>query len=514
MPDATTEHGEGVTQGTVIDPFELSNAALVNDSARKKLLLAAQRTPRFLFRAFRSDSDKRCENTLSHAYPLALQNEAPLIMFDIPKRTLADHALHHLKNWPSPSIFSNWTHSLHCALEKAYELSRNSTHENCNTCLAVIDIKRLPSHIIAIHSSAFQAIDKRIPKVPTTKHKFLIYGRIQDSAYKAVSFSVLDPELELRLAKDFGQFFGAYFKLPVTAMLLAGYKENGDVLKDPDRMEFLVRALQNFDVPAEWATDATVMGENAINARYKDVLRTRRLLRALVVAQFGEQDPLPARAGISNPGLLELMRGSGQGGQEQKDENDNDFATSLEFSSDQSDLSSDEETDGPALPRGVMDAETKRSIQEALKRTPRYLFRYWNNDADRPSGGYRGLNTVDTITPLAYCRGQGSDSIYDLTREELTTMAEWHLRGGAMLTELSSWISSLAFCLLLALHTGADAFISIIDTKLLSVNTIEYVPSLEFLNHRFCHYNHEYLAHGVIRGPAHRAAPAGELQKA
>ncbi|KAI7158367.1 hypothetical protein KC349_g4890 [Hortaea werneckii] len=477
MPDATTEHGEGVTQGIAIDPFELSNAALVNNSARKKLLLAAQRTPRFLFRAFRSDSDKRCENTPSHVYPLALQNEAPLIMFDIPKRTLADHALHHLKSRPT-----------------------------------------------------FQAIDKRIPKVPTTKHKFLVYGRIQGSAYKAVSFrrllpsgfnwlaasmeSALDPELELRLAKDFGQLFGAYFKLPVTAMLLAGYKENGDVLKDPERMEFLVRALQNFDVPAEWAMDPTIMGENAITARYKDVLRTRCLLRALVVAQFGEQDPLPARAGTSSPGLLELLRDSGHGGQEQGDEDEDDFATSSEISSDQSDVSTDEEVAGPALPPGVMDAETKRSIQEALKRTPRYLFRHWNNDADRPSGGYEGLNTVDAITPLAYFRGQGSDSIYDLTREELTTMVEWHLRGGAMLTELSSWTSSRAFCLLLALQTGADAFISIIDTKLLPVNTIVYVPSLEFLNHRFCHYDHEYLAHGVIRGPAHRAAPAGELQKA
>lgn len=83
-----------------------------------------------------------------------------------------------------------------------------------------------------------------------------------------------------------------------------------------------------------------------------------------------------------------------------------------------------------------------------------------------------------------------------------------------MLTELSSWASSLAFCLHLALESEADAFISIIDTKLLPVNTVVYVPSLQFLNHRFCHYDHEYLAHGVIRGPAHRAAPARELQRA
>ncbi|GAB1727360.1 hypothetical protein NU195Hw_g7801t1 [Hortaea werneckii] len=530
MPDGTTELGEDATQGIVIDPFALSKAPLVNDPVRKKLLLAAQRTPRFLFRAFRSDSDKRCENNISHIYPLALQNEAPLMMFDIPKRTLAEHALHHLRNGPSPSIFSDWTHSLHCALEKAHELSRNNTLEDCYTHLAVIDTKRLPSHIMALHSSAFRFIDKRIPKVPTTKHKFLIYGRIQGFAYKAVPFrrmrkggvnwltasmeDVSDPEMGLRLAKDFGQLFGAYFKLPVTAMLLAGYEETGDVLKNPERMGFLVRALQNFDVPAEWATDATIMGDLAKTARYKDVVRTIRLLRALVVAQFGERDPLPARAGTSSPDLLELLRNSGQGGQEQGDDDDDDFATSSESSSDQSDLSTDEEVAGPALPPGIMDVKTKKSIQEALKRTPRYLFRYWNNDADRPSGGYRGLNTVDAITPLAYFRGKGSDSIYDLTREELTTMVDWHLRGGLTLTELSSWASSLEVCLHMALESETNAFISVIDTNLLPGNTVLYVPSLQFLNYRFCRYEEEYLAHGVIRGSAHRAAPASELFKA
>ncbi|KAI6801535.1 hypothetical protein KC361_g1706 [Hortaea werneckii] len=531
MPDALTEHVEGATQGILNDPLKFNNAILVDNSVRKKLLMAAQLTPRFLFRAFRSDSDQRCENSLGHVYPLALQNEAPLMMFDIPKRTLAKQALHHLKNVRGPSIFSDWTHSLHCALEKVYELSRNELRRNsppaeCHTHLAVIDTKRLPSHIIALHSSAFRFIDKRIPKVPTTKHKFLIYGRIQGSAYKAVPFKrvladgvnwlaasmedVSDPEVELRLAKDFGKLFGAYFKTPVTAMLLAGYKEKGDVLKDPEWMEFLVRALQNFEVPAEWATDATIMGDIAKTARYKDVLRTIRLLRALVVARFGKQDLLPALAETSSPGLHDLLRDTGQ-----EDEDDDPFATSSEDSSHQSDLSADEEVAGPAMPPGVMDAETKRSVQEAMKHTPRYMFRYWNNDADRPSGGFRGLNTVNAITPLAYLRGRGSDSIYDLTREDLTRMVDMHLTGRHhMLTELSSWASSLAVCFGMARGNPAHGYISIIDTKSLSSNTIMHVPSLQFLNDEFTRYGHEYLAHGVIRGHAHRAVLADELRRA
>ncbi|KAI6791155.1 hypothetical protein KC332_g4985 [Hortaea werneckii] len=509
MPDAITEHVEGATQGIVNDPLEFSNAILVDNSVRKKLLVAAQRTPRFLFRAFRSDSDQRCENTLGHVYPLALQNEAPLMMFDIPKRTLAGHALHHLKN--------------------VYELSRNellrsSPPGECHAHLAVIDTKRLPSHIIALHSSAFRFIDKRIPKVPTTKHKFLIYGRIQGSAYKAVPFGrmltdgvnwlaasmeeISDPEVELRLARDFGQLFGAYFKIPVTAMLLAGYKAKGDVLKDPEWMEFLVRALQNFEVPAEWAMDATIMGDIAITACYRDVSRAIRLLRALVVARFGKQDPLPALAETSSPGLHDLLRDPGQ-----EDEDNDAFATSSEASSDQSDLSADEEVAGPAMPPGVMDAETKRSVQEAMERTPRYLFRYWNNDADRPSGGFKGLNTVNAITPLAYLRGRGSDSIYDLTREDLTKMVAMHLTGHNVLTELSSWASSLAVCFTMARGNPAHGYISIIDTRSLSSNTIMHVPSLQFVNERFTDYGHEYLAHSVIRGPAHRAALADELRR-
>ncbi|KAI6856197.1 hypothetical protein KC323_g7990 [Hortaea werneckii] len=528
MPDATSELGEDATQGIVIDPFALSNAPLVNDPVRKKLLLTAQRTPRFLFRAFRSDSDRRCENSLNYVYPLALQNEAPLMMFDIPKRTLAEHALHHLKNRPSPSIFSDWTHSLHCALEKAHELSRNDTSEDCHTHIAVIDTKRLPSHIMALHSSAFRWIDKRIPKVPTTKHKFLVYGRIQGSAYQAVPFSrmrtdgvnwftasmedVLDSKMELRLATDFGKLFGADFKLPVTAMLLAGYEEKGDVLKNPERMESLVRALQNFNVPAEWAMDTTIMGDVAISAHYKDVLRTIRLLRALVVAQFGEQGPLPAPASAFRPGLQELLRASGQRGQEQEDEDDEDFATSSEASSDQSDLSTDEEVAGPTLPPGVMDVKTKKFIQEALKRTPRYLFRYWNN-TDILSGGHKGLNTVDAITPLAFFRGKESRNIYDLTRQELGKMVNSHLTGGNVLTELSSWASSLEICFRMARGNRAYGYISIIDTKLLSSNTIMHVPSLQFLSQDFTKYGHEYLAHGVINGPAHRAVPANELRK-
>ncbi|KAI7468527.1 hypothetical protein KC351_g13602 [Hortaea werneckii] len=364
MPDATTENGKDATQGIVIDPFELSNAPLLNDSVRKKLLLDAQRTPRFLFRAFRSDLDHRCENTLGHVYPLALQSEAPLMMFDIPKRTLAEHALHHLRNRPSPSIFSDWTHSLHCALEKAHELSRIDTSEDCHTHIAVIDTKRLPSHIIALHSSAFRFIDKRIPKVPTTTHNRMRTGGVNWLTASTEHFS--DSEMELRLAKDFGRLFGAYFKIPVTAMLLAGYEEKGDVLEDPERMEFLVRVLQNFNVPAEWAMDATIMGDLAKTARYKDVVRTIRLLRALVVAQFGEQGRLPAPASTFRPGLQELLRASGQRGQEQEDEDDEDFPTSSEVSSDQSDLSADEvEVAGPALPPGVMDVKIHSRGPEA-----------------------------------------------------------------------------------------------------------------------------------------------------
>ena len=121
-----------------------------------------------------------------------------------------------------------------------------------------------------------------------------------------------------------------------------------------------------------------------------------------------------------------------------------------------------------------------------------------------------GLNTPKCITPLAFQLGEGRRSVYDLSEEELTKMVNGHIKGEYFSTEFSSWTASISYAMDMKCFAKrvyrANTYISIIDTKALPVNQIFHVPSLEFLAPGvFKPYDHEYLAHGVITGSAHRA---------
>lgn len=79
--------------------------------------------------------------------------------------------------------------------------------------------------------------------------------------------------------------------------------------------------------------------------------------------------------------------------------------------------------------RSEMDKDTMQRLEHLRTRVPRYLFRAWNNTpkgADRLSGGYKGLNTSDAITPLAFFRKKGHKSVYDLSKQAFTNMAASH----------------------------------------------------------------------------------------
>ncbi|KAK5127996.1 hypothetical protein LTR85_005113 [Meristemomyces frigidus] len=162
----------------------------------------------------------------------------------------------------------------------------------------------------------------------------------------------------------------------------------------------------------------------------------------------------------------------------------------------------------PSLSPGIMDAETERRIQKARERTPRYLFRCWNN-ADFPSGGHEDLNTTAAITPLAFSSyGSGGDpSIYHLSRKALGDMVASHLHGENVATQFSSWAASLQTAFTFDSGLPGNCYVSIIDTKRLPNNVILHVPSMDFLLGESSACDHEYLAHGVISGPAHKAVP-------
>lgn len=172
----------------------------------------------------------------------------------------------------------------------------------------------------------------------------------------------------------------------------------------------------------------------------------------------------------------------------------------------------------PNHPPDRMDDETKRELLVAAKLTPRYLFRAWTN-VPPPSGGSIGLNTTEAITPRAFFpknRGRGK-RIYDLTRKELREMCLRHLKTEPFDTEFSSWASSLQVAISFAYRTPANRYyISIIDTTELKENPIYHVPLLVNIlgAKRFPYsYPHEYLAHGVISGEAHKAIPMQHLME-
>ncbi|KAK5129122.1 hypothetical protein LTR08_003892 [Meristemomyces frigidus] len=508
------------------DFASLFKGALIDGKLQTKLKLATRRTPRFLYRAWRSNEDRRSIDTPDSVTPQAFNtHDLPDSMFDLPKRVLANHALKHLKGPQEPSVFSCWTHSLHAAIEKALELAAEAAE---GTHLCIIDTKRLPSGIMILHTSkaSLGLIDKRISRVPAAKHKFLAYGVIQGLAYQAVSLEPhlaalrgwmrLDgpPELHLRAPDDlaaatsFGALFGQAFQLPIAAAMLAGYTHVADIITNDIWRTHLVQSLQDFAVPDEWMQDATIMENIAFTATFRDVRRTRLLLRSLVEQRFGFAACKMAMENARMNEMNDLFSSSAS----ILDYDGTPFGSDAGTEADSIVSSGESEGGVSELPAGIMDEKTKRQIQAATRRTPRYLFRCWNN-TEGPSGGYIGLNTTDAITPLGFSRGnQGASSIFHLTRPKLRYMAESHLRNFNTVTEFSSWAASLQRAILYARGTRENCYVSVIDTKKLIGNVIMHVGSMGFvLPAEVLVYDEEYMAHGVIQGPAHRAVRLSEV---
>ena len=88
----------------------------------------------------------------------------------------------------------------------------------------------------------------------------------------------------------------------------------------------------------------------------------------------------------------------------------------------------------------IMDKSTKAELEAVRKQTPRYLFRLWSygKAAEPPTGEYAGLNTEMAITPLAFAKGKGHMSVYDMTREFFAEMVSRHLCVFHIETEFSS----------------------------------------------------------------------------
>ncbi|KAK5128073.1 hypothetical protein LTR85_005190 [Meristemomyces frigidus] len=155
----------------------------------------------------------------------------------------------------------------------------------------------------------------------------------------------------------------------------------------------------------------------------------------------------------------------------------------------------------------------RAQIDEFASHTPRFLFRAWNEY----SGGGKGLNTPDAITPLAFAKGIGPASIHDLPTDILAGLASMHCAGDVINSIFSSWSGSLSFVLTLALGMPREsAHISVVDTaELMSgskgTKTMLWTPKLNHISPSCQGGPLEFLAFGVISGKAHQAVRLTEL---
>ena len=140
-----------------------------------------------------------------------------------------------------------------------------------------------------------------------------------------------------------------------------------------------------------------------------------------------------------------------------------------------------------------MDKLTQAKLETVRKNVLRYLFRFWSTGEARvpPLGGYAWLNTTTAITPLAFFRGNGHESVYGMGKEDLVNLVLSHLHGRRDIgTEFSSWAASPGFVLQrVPEYSGGRAdyfdrsednrYVSIIDTEMLwETNQAFYVPLL------------------------------------
>ncbi|USW50689.1 hypothetical protein Slin15195_G040080 [Septoria linicola] len=316
--------------------------------------------------------------------------------------------------------------------------------------------------------------------------------------------------LVLDIGKAFGQLFGPNFALLVACMPIATLpNESSDVYRSwtyDDHGPKLQAAsgLLDLHLPDGWSGHTKVVYDMG-SVKDPAVHRAMSLLRLVIATK--NQTPGPGFSFAQLKGdsdALSLMSmakevdsinfGMAKSDLEETADASSEFqpGTSVAMYSEVSHAESEKSV--VELPAGPMDAKSKMILLEAQARTPRYLFR-----AITPWGCLG--NTSNKSLP-------GKD-IFHLTRAQLSDMVTKHLSGRlGFKTEFSSWAASLRVAFEYARSYGdKDAYISIIDTKELEGrNVIVHAPSMRPFTGSSS-FPEEYLAHGVISGPAHKAVP-------
>ncbi|KAI4659467.1 uncharacterized protein J4E78_005895 [Alternaria triticimaculans] len=166
-----------------------------------------------------------------------------------------------------------------------------------------------------------------------------------------------------------------------------------------------------------------------------------------------------------------------------------------------------EETAGQRKDHFEAPVQLTRPVNLAMRnRVPRYLFRAF----DESSGGGREFSIINAteIIPRGYMNGRPVTGFYEKPEKELHAMVQAHFAADEdVLTEFSSWAASLHTVLCYAYTCSLeyrDVHVAVIDREKLDGEVrIWWVPHL--LDPGEYHGEHEYLAHGCIRGPGHTA---------
>jgi len=146
------------------------------------------------------------------------------------------------------------------------------------------------------------------------------------------------------------------------------------------------------------------------------------------------------------------------------------------------------------------------------ERVPRYLFRAF----DESSGGGRERSIINAteIIPRGFMNGRQVTGFYEKPEKELHAMAHAHFCADEnVLTEFSSWAASLHTVLCYAYTCSLeyrDVHVAVLDRERLDEEVrIWWGPHL--LDPEELRGEHEYLAHGCIRGPGYTAVPFKNL---
>ena len=144
------------------------------------------------------------------------------------------------------------------------------------------------------------------------------------------------------------------------------------------------------------------------------------------------------------------------------------------------------------------------AIRQASQHVPRYLFRAWCP----ASGGDSELNTETHVIPSAFKTGYAPGSIFDVDEETLRDTIFLHIGGGAFKTFFSSWSPMLSFALSLAMRSGPEAHIAVVDTTKLSArNHVYWTASRHLTDAGIMGMPEEYHIFGGVSGPGYQALP-------